>query len=504
MPGVAATSSGLTPADADVLAPFVRVWGTYLRDARQLLPLAEKHGAILARDHGSIRRNPNRMRFENGFWFYKTGFHATRWWYNVERNDPDPYTTFDIPGNWESNLVYSTFEGPPNPTLDWEAAREGVDDCKYVYTLASRIEKWKNAKRPMVRRAVANGRAALAEALDPIEIDERYYRSVGDNYSPDAYDKYRWKIAHAILGIDAAVSDGAVDQPSKKVEPRWWDAASEDRVRIEVNAGPYEREDAIVSAGLPEGLANIRLVEVRNGKATAIPFVLRDGGKTIFWRLPGHTPSLAARWFYAHGTRDPQSPAKSDPALEEAVARYIGGKNLILNGDFEKAEPVGWTLHPKDGSPVTLTKGEAHSGKQCLRCDVTARRNGATTDDIPLRPHREYLLTCWTRLVRGSAGLIMWASVRCYSEDGTYLERFQSTRRDLKPGWQLSAVRFTAPPETHHAKLGVSPAQLKGSILFDDIRLCEYSRDRFLPPKVIVGERERKQKTVISPFVVRE
>jgi len=491
VPSVTSATSGMIPATAEVLGPFVRVWGTYLRDARQLLPLAEKHRAILTRDHGSARRNPNRMRFENGFWFYKTGFHAIRWWYNVERNDTDPYCTFNAASNWESNLVYSTFAGPPNPTLDWEAAREGVDDCRYVCTLVERVRRAKDDGRPAVRHAVSRAKAALAEVLDPIEIDERYYQSLGGEYSPDAYDKYRWKIAEAILAIDDAVRGKASRKATAAETVPWWNPAFEARARIEVDAGPWQRENTIVSTVLPAGLSNVRLVEVGTGGPKLVPFVWRRKERTIFWRLADHTPSLTARVFYAYGSSKPAA-TPSDPLLERAVRKYEQNRNLVVNGGFEAAKPVGWRLYPKPGSPATIVVGPAHSGRKSLRFNVGGKRNGAVCDDVILKPNTEYLFTCWTRLIRGSAGLIMWASIRCYSRDGAYLERFQTTRRDRKPGWQLSALRFTTPPETHHATVGISPARLKGTILFDDVQMHEYSRDRFLPPKVTVGKVEMR------------
>ncbi|MBI3923819.1 MAG: hypothetical protein HY318_20525, partial [Armatimonadetes bacterium] len=99
-------------------------------------------------------------RFKSGFGFHASGLEGVI-----------PWTYRSTQGNPESDLdsrmcdFYFSLPEPDEhvPTIQWEAFREGIDDCRYFYTLENLIQQAKESESPAVRSAVAEAERTVNE-----------------------------------------------------------------------------------------------------------------------------------------------------------------------------------------------------------------------------------------------------------------------------------------------------------------------------------------------------
>jgi len=115
----------------------------------------------------SMDVNPEFNRFRPGFYQAKVGAYSSQYFAYMEFAG-DPFCDLDG-DNRDWNVVYPSMESPTHdPTLEWEAMREGVYDFRYAFTL-----------RAMAARAAKKGKEAeaakalkvLDEVLAAVDVD---------------------------------------------------------------------------------------------------------------------------------------------------------------------------------------------------------------------------------------------------------------------------------------------------------------------------------------------
>ena len=115
----------------------------------------------------SMDVNPELNRFRPGFYQARIGAYSSQYFAYMEFAG-DPFCDLDG-DNRDWNVVYPSMESPTHdPTLEWEAMREGVNDFRYAFTL-----------RAMAARAAKSGKEAeaakalkvLDEVLAAVDVD---------------------------------------------------------------------------------------------------------------------------------------------------------------------------------------------------------------------------------------------------------------------------------------------------------------------------------------------
>ena len=138
-------------------------------------------------------------RMTYGFGFWRSGFLTLiPWIYSSTTGDQHNYLTssaMDFMNRHEP-------DGAPMPVALWEAYREGYDDYRYVYTLATLIEQ-ANAGGAPAKRAAAEAQQTLDFVWESIDVQEKYkYSGLWPNAD---FDVYRWIIAEQIMNVDEAM-----------------------------------------------------------------------------------------------------------------------------------------------------------------------------------------------------------------------------------------------------------------------------------------------------------
>ncbi|HOZ48179.1 MAG TPA: sugar-binding protein [Candidatus Hydrogenedentes bacterium] len=184
---------------------------------------------------------PEVDRFVCGFYQKAAGIDGVfNWEYRGGRGSL--YDDMDGPsGDWVHNYPPSE-ESTGGPSVAWEAAREGVDDLRYVLLLEDWIQRAQAnpEARDAVREAEAmlvallesldatprvRGRACWSQSFSRAEVDARGgetdpeakgffggYLKHPNGWTLDDYQEARWQIAEAIVGLMAACGE-AVEIP---------------------------------------------------------------------------------------------------------------------------------------------------------------------------------------------------------------------------------------------------------------------------------------------------
>lgn len=110
---------------------------------------------------------------------------------------------------WQWKNVSTDFEGSRSYLRDWEAAREGIDDLKYLQLLETLVGEGREPG-PALERA----RSLLEQARESIVPDVRkigYVDGVSGEWvpgsaawSPDRFDELRRQVAEAIVALDGS------------------------------------------------------------------------------------------------------------------------------------------------------------------------------------------------------------------------------------------------------------------------------------------------------------
>lgn len=126
---------------------------------------------------------------------------------------PDPYNELAGSGaDRPQMLTYPTASGPLG-TIQWEAAREGRDDMRYLATLQALIDQAAPYQmNPAVSTALKEARDVVAQLSRTLQVDW-YYDVAG--IGRDFYQKMRWEIATKALRLqDALRTVSAVPPPA--------------------------------------------------------------------------------------------------------------------------------------------------------------------------------------------------------------------------------------------------------------------------------------------------
>ncbi len=185
------------------LMPVVNVWCT-----QPFAPDRETIVSDMARRNVRYWCYPNHVSGENdhtpvagarmtyGFGFWRSGFTALiPWIYQSSTGDPFNY----LDGHMMDFMNRTDEDGAPIPVAIWEAYREGYDDYRYLYTLATLV---KQAREGGKAAAAQEAEKELRSVWNAITVQTKY--KYDGLWHPAEFDVYRWIIAQAILRLHAA------------------------------------------------------------------------------------------------------------------------------------------------------------------------------------------------------------------------------------------------------------------------------------------------------------
>lgn len=160
---------------------------------------------------GSIE-DPSLNRLLCGFYLEKThldGVFVSS--YQDPIGDADPWSeTMGTSAERPQMLTYPTASGPMG-TIQWEAAREGRDDMRYLATLQALMQQAAPYQTsPAVAKALADARAAIAPLTRALQVDWRYDLA---GIAPDFYTKIRWQIATSAIALQKALAQPVAPMP---------------------------------------------------------------------------------------------------------------------------------------------------------------------------------------------------------------------------------------------------------------------------------------------------
>lgn len=174
----------------------------------------------------SIDVNPEYNRYRPGYYMFRIDAHSSQYFAYMEFKE-DPFC--DLDGDTRDwNTVYPSMTSPTHdPTLEWEAMREGVYDYRYLWTLSAVIARAKAkgkaaeaAKAQKVLDGVlamvdvdgkkAGGPAIGIEAdtrLKDRKLDPKQLAEVKALLGASWYDASRRKIADVIISLKRAIGE---------------------------------------------------------------------------------------------------------------------------------------------------------------------------------------------------------------------------------------------------------------------------------------------------------
>jgi len=147
------------------------------------------------------------LRYEAGLYAWKNAAQGIGWWvYRVPAKDP--YNDLDG-GHQDFMSSYPTDTGT-DPTINWEAIREGIDDMKYLYTLEYYLDRAKTNPESATAGAVTHAQNLLTEIRKSVTVQHPYV--VVPNWlegilTAEQMDDYRSRVATAISDLLAVVNE---------------------------------------------------------------------------------------------------------------------------------------------------------------------------------------------------------------------------------------------------------------------------------------------------------
>ncbi|MBA2482460.1 MAG: hypothetical protein H0V44_17490 [Planctomycetes bacterium] len=175
-------------------------------------------GATLMFYTSSVDVNPESNRYRAGFYFAKTGARSMQF-FAYSLFEHDHHADFDGEHrDW--NIVFPSMDEPTHdPTLEWEAVREGVYDYRYAYTLRAAAERARAEGRGGAADQALQTLESVLAPIDPIgknaatpeqaiEADVRLKeerpdaaQDDGRRMAADWYESSRQRIADAIVRV---------------------------------------------------------------------------------------------------------------------------------------------------------------------------------------------------------------------------------------------------------------------------------------------------------------
>jgi hypothetical protein len=149
--------------------------------------------------------SPARSRFIYGFGAWKQDLRGVYpWMYTTNNTKGNPFNDFDRDYP-DTGFV---MPGPDGliATIRWDGAREGIDDMRYLRTLANLAQTAMQADSAAARQA---GRQALdeLERLKQNGVPDDYYMDdTADAWSRHNAQAYRWYIASLIMDLQRTLA----------------------------------------------------------------------------------------------------------------------------------------------------------------------------------------------------------------------------------------------------------------------------------------------------------
>lgn len=474
-------------------------------------------------------------RFVRGFYFWKTGARAiVKEGYLLRKTVP--YNELYREDNEARMTWWDVRPSPdgPVPTLNWEWAREGIDDAKYINTLITLITEGKKSSGSEVAKEAKKAEEMLNEIMEHIKFELSHYTKAVGYWDSDVYDKLRWKIAQRIMILQSLLSKETIYKidDEEDIDDRiasWWDKHYHYRVPLTINSGMHARKDYLTRqpinfTGLLAGLVvkgtlddnSIRVIEYNiNGdvirevpsqfnKDKEYSTIAKAKG-TLVCVMEGVTPTLTKRYYHIYfdivenGLK--QAPAYSKILGVDRAATTA----LVLNPGFEIVDeektdwPAYWNPHgisPDKRNSRFLTAEEAHTGRYSVKCisDVPRGHNGVETDYFSLKPNTKYLISLWTKVVDANGGYGAAGFLQFYDKNKKNLgwkKRIQIANRGIYD-WAKLVVSGISPSDACYGKLQIFSSYGKYTTYFDDVEVKEVIRDEMAPPEKRMGNAERK------------
>lgn len=146
-----------------------------------------------------MQEDPLLERLLCGFYLWKSGMDGIfPYAYQHVFDRGDPYDDWSGKRHRPHLVTYPSKHGPI-PTIQWEAAREGIDDVRYLTTLTELIHRAKEQNQrnnTALRHAARNAEHVLAKMMERLDPD---YRRNLREVLPDTFYQWRWELAQHIM-----------------------------------------------------------------------------------------------------------------------------------------------------------------------------------------------------------------------------------------------------------------------------------------------------------------
>ncbi|OPX22316.1 MAG: hypothetical protein B1H02_06330 [Candidatus Latescibacteria bacterium 4484_107] len=153
-----------------------------------------------------MQEDPLLERLLCGFYLWKSGMDGIfPYAYQHVFDRGDPYDDWSGKTHRHHLVTYPSKHGPI-PTIQWEAAREGIDDVRYLTTLTDLIHRAKKQKRrnPALLHAARSAEHVLAKMMEKLDPD---YRQTLRKVQPDTFYQWRWELAQHIMRIQKMMGE---------------------------------------------------------------------------------------------------------------------------------------------------------------------------------------------------------------------------------------------------------------------------------------------------------
>ncbi|MFH1006888.1 MAG: sugar-binding protein [Candidatus Latescibacterota bacterium] len=145
-----------------------------------------------------MQEDPFLERLLCGFYLWKSGMDGIFPYVYQQISDlGDPYDDWSGKHHRHHLVTYPSRNGPI-PTIQWEAAREGIDDVRYLTTLTELIHRAKEQQRRNLALEQASRNAERVMALMMEALDPDYHQTLRTLPFDTPY-QWRWELAQHIM-----------------------------------------------------------------------------------------------------------------------------------------------------------------------------------------------------------------------------------------------------------------------------------------------------------------
>ena len=134
--------------------------------------------------------NPGYSRYIYGYYTWRQDLDGMNSWGpgTTENSRGNPYE--DLDHIYTDYMLFYPAVGGPNPSVNWEALREGIDDVRYVYQLEKLIRE-KGQKYP---HETAEADKFLDDLRAKCDIEENTLMNDFGSWTPEAFDQARQQV----------------------------------------------------------------------------------------------------------------------------------------------------------------------------------------------------------------------------------------------------------------------------------------------------------------------